>query len=74
MRKRWQCHLVFNANGVVRMTIGRPSLRSGEYAILVKLKVPDNLFVHAFPEATINVPENAVIKPVVEVVPDASQG
>ena len=73
MKKRWNCYIVFDVAGVRRMTIGRPNLRSGEYAILLRFKVPDNLFARALPEATIHVPEPALIKPAVEVIPESEE-
>lgn len=68
VKNRWNCHLVFDANGVKRMTIGRPALRAGEYAIMLRLKIPNNLFARSLPEATIKVPEAALVKPEVTVV------
>lgn len=67
-RGKWTCHLTFDAGGVRRMTIGRPHLRAGEYAIALKLKVPANIFVRSLPEVRITVPEAAVIEPEVQVL------
>jgi hypothetical protein len=66
---RWVCHLVFNANGIVRMSKGAPALRSGERAVRVKLRVPPSALARAFPEATIDVPVEAMLEPTVEVLP-----
>jgi hypothetical protein len=67
-QSRWSCHLVFDAAGVKRMTRGHPSLRAGEYAIRIFLKLPNNLFVRSLPEATIKVPEAALVRPEVDVI------
>lgn len=78
--------LIFNKKGLVRMVKGRrvpsygprvrPALDAGEYAVLVTVNVPDAVFMpQPTPEATITVPESAVVAPrvevVVEVLPDA---
>jgi len=70
---RWSVHLVFDARGVKRMTRGQPDLRGGEYAILLRLKIPNDLFARAFPAATVVVPEATIVKPEVAVVGDSNQ-
>ena len=69
MMPRWTCHLIFNANGIVRMSKAPPYLKSGERAVKIKLDVPPRTFARTFPEATIKVPEESIITPTVEVLP-----
>lgn len=73
MRNRWECYVIFTSSGVYRMTLQRPALRSGEFAVLLRLKVPHKFFTRAFPEATIEVPEPSIIQSEVEVVSEVSQ-
>lgn len=40
MRAGWTCYLVFNKNGVSRMTKSEPGLSSGEYAVKVRIVIP----------------------------------
>lgn len=72
-------YLIFDQKGLRRMVKGRrvpsygprtrPALAAGEYAVLVTVVVPDAVFKPLpTPEATITVPESAVLSPVVEVV------
>jgi hypothetical protein len=73
MRKqRWMCYLIFDASGVKRMTLGRPNLRAGDYAIALRLKIPSSVFARALPEATIEVPAPAVLTPEVVVENDVA--
>lgn len=71
--------LIFDKRGLRRMvksTTGpswkrthvRPALKTGEYAVLVKVTVPDSAFAPApTPEATIIVPDSAIVAPRVDV-------
>lgn len=61
-------YLTFDQFGVKSMRKSTPSLHAGEYAVAVKINVPESVFKRAFPLATIDVPEGAVIVPTVEVV------
>lgn len=46
----------------------RPALKQGEYAVLVTIRVSDAVFRPApLPEATITVPETAIVAPQVRV-------
>lgn len=67
--QRWNCYIVFGSTGIRRMTRSAPSLKSGEHAVLIKLKIPASAFARIFPEATVTVPEGAIITPKVEVLP-----
>lgn len=68
MKPRWECYLIFNKNGVIGFRKESPQLRSGEFAVKINLKVPMNIFNRRFPEASIAIPEHAVIEPKVEVL------
>lgn len=71
------CYLIFTKKGVRRIAKGRratwgprerPALEAGEYAVFVTVIVPDAVFApRTTPEATITVPEVAVIEPRVAV-------
>lgn len=69
--------LIFDKKGLRRMVKGhrrgfpvrRPSLSAGEYAVLVTVNVPESVFKPLpTPQATITVPQSAVVEPVVDVV------
>lgn len=62
------CYLTLNSRGVVRMTKNPPSSKAGEVAVKVNVVVPDEVFRTPTAEATIEVPEYAVIRPLVDVV------
>jgi len=69
--------LICTAKGVNRLTKGKhhpwqtpklPALAAGEYAVLLSVEIPDSTFApRPTPEATIRIPESAVIAPPVEV-------
>jgi len=69
--------LICTKNGARRMAKGRPTkwqprklpaLAAGEYAVLLSVEIPDSTFApRPTPEATIRIPESAVIAPPVEV-------
>lgn len=71
------CWLIFDKKGVREMRKGRrsnwqnverPALKAGQYAVLVTVNCPDRAFQAVpLPEATITVPEGALIAPVVDV-------
>lgn len=76
--------LIFNKSGISRLVKGRhsrhqphqrPALDAGEYAVLVSVSVPDQIFKpRAIPEATITVPDAAVIEPRVDVAIETFSG
>ena len=59
-----ECFLVFNRNGVLRSTKSRPSIKSGEFAVLVRLDIPDRIFAPVrLPDVLIELPEPAILAP-----------
>lgn len=58
--------LVVTRNGVARMTKREPDLGRDEIGVRVKIEVPDNCFRSPILNASINVPEDRVIQPRVE--------
>jgi hypothetical protein len=68
VKQSWKCYLIFDRNGVQRMTKGEPGLSSGEFAVRVEIAVPHTLFKRKYPEAVIEVPESAMIEPKVTVL------
>lgn len=63
-------YLTFNADGVTGMKKRHPSLRQGEYAVAVEVRVPDEFFARGIPLAVVEIPEDAIIEPEVEVTVD----
>lgn len=75
-------YLIFSKNGLRRMVKGytgpswsrkhvRPALKEDEYAVRVTVNVPDSVFApRSAPEATITIPESAVLVPSAEVSVD----
>lgn len=59
-------YLVMNSKGVRHMYKTRPRLKSGEYAVKVKVSVPDEFFNRAIPEATLEIPDGYMIEPPVD--------
>ena len=66
---RDSCYIKFDRQGIVSagMSKGPPALRAGQYAVRITLSVPDENLRQAIPEAVIEIPEAAIIEPVVEV-------
>lgn len=69
--------LICTKDGVRRIAKGRrstwekrtlPSLSAGEYTVFLSVEIPDSTFQpRPTPEATIRIPESAVVAPPVEV-------
>lgn len=64
---RTSTYLVFNKKRVVTTRYTKPVLKNGEYAILVRLEVPDSIFATEYPVVEIAVPERQVLIPVLTV-------
>lgn len=60
------CYLVADSVGVVRMTKRAPVLGRREIGVMVRVTIPDSAFKAPYVQATLNVPEDSVIQPVVE--------
>lgn len=60
-------YLVTDASGVVRMTKRAPSLYRNEVAVRLTVQVPDSAFRSLEVSAILDVPEDRVILPGVEV-------
>lgn len=60
-------HLIFSDDGTTpRVTKNPPSLHRNEVAIRVKAKIPERVFAAVVPQATMEVPETAVLRPEVD--------
>lgn len=58
--------IIVNRRGIVglRKKATRPALAAGEYAVFLKIEVPDAVFQPAaLPTATLRVPETALVAP-----------
>lgn len=62
------CYLVFNKRGVLGLKKNPPQLDRGEFAVRLKVDIPDTYFATAYPIVELTVPESAVIAPVIEVM------
>jgi len=60
------CYLVFSDSGISRMSKRRPPLKAGDYAVLIKIDVPDEVFAASIPEATLKIPKENVVRPPIE--------
>jgi len=67
MTRKMACWLVFNARGTVRASKRAPELKGGEYAIKIRLEVPDSVFLPDAATVDVKVPERAIVKPTVVV-------
>ena len=61
------CYIVMNDCGIQRMTKRPGKLARGEISVRVRLSVPESCFEEPAIMADIDVPEEAVRRPVVEV-------
>lgn len=60
-------HLIFSDDGTTpRTTKHPPNLSRNEVAIRVKATIPDRVFAAVVPQATMEVPESAVLRPEVD--------
>ena len=62
--------LAVNRYGLAKATKNKPSLARDQIAIAVKLSIPDSAFRSPIIEATLDVPDHAIIAPelVIEIV------
>lgn len=60
-------YLVADENGVVRMTKRVPSLYRQEVAVKIAVTIPDGCFRSSVFTASVDVPEDRVIQPHIEV-------
>lgn len=65
---------VFTKTGVVAVRKSRPKLRSGEWAVLLRFRVPASVFAPTLAEVSVTIPESAVISPVIEIVATPQPG
>jgi hypothetical protein len=61
------CYLVFNKRGSVRAVVNYPQLGSGEFAVKLRLEVPDEFFKPEVPTIDLTINSRDVIVPVVVV-------
>lgn len=62
------CYLTFNRRGVLKVSKGSPTLRNGEFAVRLRVEVPDSVFAPEFPDVSVAIPERSLIVPSVEVI------
>lgn len=62
------CYLVFHRYGVARMTKNPPRLERDEYAVQLNVMIEDAFFKAAIPIATLEIGDEHVIKPSLEVM------
>ena len=60
-------YLVINPDGIKRMTKKAPKLAGDERSIAIEVNVPDSIFEYTFMKAEINVDEDQVIEPELDV-------
>lgn len=60
-------YLTFDRNGVILMRKRAPAMSSGEFAVRISIEVPDQFFNRVIPHAHIEVPEDFILEPEVEV-------
>lgn len=58
----------FTEYGITGLSKRPPKLRAGEFAVQLRLEVPEEQFDRIFPLAIIQVPESGMILPDVEIV------
>ena len=61
------CYLIINPSGIVGMRKNKPDLTSGQVTVEVSVKVPDRFFDMTVPKAVIEIPEDAIMTPEVDV-------
>lgn len=60
-------YLVMNSNGIVAMKKNPPKLAGGQVAVKVEVEVTDTYFDTHVPVAKLNITDDMVIKPDIEV-------
>ncbi len=60
-------YLVFDESGIREMKKRSPALKQGEYAVCLNFEVPDAIFEDRFPEVDIQIPEESVSFPGINV-------
>lgn len=60
-------YLTMNVDGVKRMTKKPPKLAGNERSIAIVVNIPDSVFEYTFMKAEINVDEDQVIEPELDV-------
>ena len=60
------CYLIADRYGVKRLTKRPPSLSRNEIGVAVKITIPDSAFRSPFITTSLDVPEDSVIQPIVE--------
>lgn len=62
------CYLIADAHGIVRMTKRAPSLSRNEIGVMVAVTIPKTAFKAPYLLAVLDVPEESVMQPVIEMV------
>jgi hypothetical protein len=62
-----QVFLVLNPDGIQRMTKKAPKLAGNERSVAIAVNVPDKVFEYTFMKAEINIDEDQVIEPELDV-------
>lgn len=60
-------YVIFNKRGVVGLRKTKPALRSGEVAVKMEFSISEKFFDRTIPEAKINIPDDYIQKPTVDV-------
>jgi len=61
--------LIFDGNGIKDYRKSVPKLSAGQYAVELRLSVPNRFFERAFPVVSVELPDSYAVEPVVDVVP-----
>jgi len=64
-------YLIVSKGGIDGTRKTHPSLRSGQFAVKVSVSIDDRFFKQIVPEAHIDIGEEFLIEPEVEVAPEA---
>lgn len=67
------CYLVLQKSGIVKMAKKPPSLLGHQVAVKLVVQMPDSHFADRFVQASINVPEGAVIHPQVHITAEEGE-
>lgn len=60
-------YLILDRKGIRGVRKTRPSLKGTEVAIRLRVEIPDEFFERVIPDATLVIPEEAVLTPPVEI-------
>jgi len=64
-----EAYITLNKSGIAGIRKGKPSLRSGQVAVKIRISVSDKFFDRTIPQVDIDIPDSYIQTPSIEVEP-----